>query len=368
MITQTSQSVETIHEFSEKIQDIVSSRKQLSFQLGDLEVKEGALIYDNLKLDKISTNKILAKLKVRPDFLSLSKQMTENDWSMVSDKLKSVNADQAIYARTAGEANATVANLMIAHKKAPNGGIQIPEVFGLLEQALISSSASDFVVKERSFDDKTDTVTVTLLNDKTDFDVFGNGQDPWKIGRQITWSNTGFNVSPFFERLVCTNGNVGKQFGFSADITKKKYNYGHINGILEKEIINSADVHSAILAEAARHMQRQNVSVKEYLEYRKLFNEEDHDPILKKYFDLSYLNKAYKCDVDEMHNVWKTTADTGKNAYDFFNDLTYIASHPDQIKLSEEIRKSLQIKASNLLFKKTLDLEYVAPKVQIIRP
>ena len=65
-----------------------------------------------------------------------------------------------------------------------------------------------------------------------------------------------------------------------------------------------------------------------------------------------------------MHNIWKSTADTGKNAYDFFNDLTYIASHPGEIKLEDIKRKELQIKASDLLFKETLDL--VKLKVSLI--
>ena len=360
----TTQSAIELKEYGDTISSIVKSRKELHFQIGDLEVNEGALVLNGMKLDKISTNKILAKLKVRPDFLSLYKKMTEKDWETVSDKLKSVNATDSVYARSTGVKNDVVSNLLIAHKKVVDGGIHIQEIFDMLGESLISSSASDFKLKEKHFDAERDVVTITLLNDDQTFDMFGNGEDTWKIGRQIEWSNTGFNVSPFFERLVCTNGNVGKQFGFSADVSKKKYNYGHIKGILEKEIINSADVHSAILASSANHLNRNNVSVKEFLEYRNLFNDEEHSQILKKYFDTSYLNKVYKCNVDEMHNIWKTTADTGKNAYKFFNDLTYIASHPDQIKLTNEQRRLLQIKASNLLFKKMLDLEFIAPKVK----
>ena len=360
----TSQSVLDLQDFSESISKIVGSRKQLSFQLGDLLVNEGALVLDGMQLDKLSTNKILADLKVKPDFLSLHKKMSEKDWETVSEKLKSVNASKAVYARTSGEENNVVTDLLVAHKKAPNGGIHVQEVFDMLIGALVSSSASDFVLKEKHFDQTKDLVTVTLLSDDSKYDMFGNGEDTWKIGRQVTWSNTGFNVSPFFERLVCANGNVGKQFGFSADVSKKKYNYGNIQAILEKEIINAADVHSAILTDAAKHLKRTNVSVKEILEYRNMFNEDEHEAILKKYFDLSYLSKAYKCDVEEMHNLWKSTADTNKNAYDFFNDLTYIASHPDKFTLTNDQRRALQIKASNLLFKKTLDLEFVAPKVK----
>jgi hypothetical protein len=74
------------------------------------------------------------------------------------------------------------------------------------------------------------------------------------------------------------------------------------------------------------------------------------------------MNRAYGCIVSEMPDLWKITADSGKNAYDFFNDLTYIASHPDEAVMTNRERMDVQIKASDLLFKKDLDLELVAPK------
>jgi ATP-dependent DNA helicase RecQ len=40
--------------------------------------------------------------------------------------------------------------------------------------------------------------------------------------------------------------------------------------------------------------------------------------------------------------------------------LTYIASHPKEVRMDREHRTDLQIKASNLLFKKELDLEDIA--------
>ncbi len=85
---------------------------------------------------------------------------------------------------------------------------------------------------------------------------------------------------------------------------------------------------------------------------------------MKKYFDVNTLNKAYGCIVHEMPQQWKETADTGKNAYDFFNDLTYLASHDDDT-MTDRDRVELQIKASDLLFRKKLDLEMLAPKVII---
>lgn len=359
----TAESIEQLLDFQEQVMETIGGRQQLSFHVGDLEVVEGSLTIDNKKLDVDSTKKVLAHLKVRPNFLTLHKQMTEEDWATVSEKLKSVSASTSVYARTSGEGNEIATDLHIAHKKSPNGGIQIPEVFSLLNESLLNSSANDFKISETFFDTSKDKVFVTLLNEDREIDVFGNGQDMWKSGKRITWSGVDFNISPFFERLVCTNGNVAKQYGFSTNVSKSKYNFGKIHAILEREIANASDAVTPMLMDSAKHLKKNNVSVREFLTYRNFFNEEDHADILKKYFDLSYLNKAYRCDIEGMHSIWKSTADTGKNAYDFFNDLTYIASHPGEIKLEDLKRKELQIKASDLLFKETLDLELVAPKI-----
>jgi hypothetical protein len=365
--THTSQSIENLAIFQDEVTEKIAGRQQLNFQIGDLEVKEASLVLDNRKLDTDATKKILGHLKVRPDFLSLHKKMTEEDWETVSDKLKSVHANQFVYGRTAGENNDAVIDVQLAHKKAPNGGIQIPEIFGLLNESLLNSSADDYKLTETYFDTQRDSVSLTLLQTDREIDVFGNGTDMWKVGKRITWSSIDFNISPFCERLVCTNGNVAKQYGFSANVSKSKYNFAKIHAILEKEIANAADSVTPMLTESAKHLKKNNVSIKEFLQYRNFFNEEEHSHILKKYFDISYLNTAYRCDIEGMHHIWKSTADTGKNAYDFFNDLTYIASHPSIIKLDETKRRELQIKASDFLFKEVLDLENVAPKISFVK-
>ena len=72
--------------------------------------------------------------------------------------------------------------------------------------------------------------------------------------------------------------------------------------------------------------------------------------------------------IQEKSRKWKSTANSGINAYQFFNMLTYIASHPDKIIMDRSDRTDLQIAASNLLFKKQLDLEDVAQSAQVIYP
>lgn len=363
-ISRTAKTVADLQEFQELVQESLEQheKNKMQFCVGDLKVENCKLKLDDNTLSDDSTKKVLSHLRVKNNFLELQKKMSEEDWETVSEKLKMLNASQAVYGRKMAT-ESKIVDLHLANRKAPNGGIQVPEIFDLLRESLLSSSADDYSLSDTYFSDESGQVSVTLLNEDRQIDVFGNQQDMWKTGKRITWSSVDFGVFPFFERLVCTNGNVAKQYGFSANVSKSKYNFAKVQAILEREILHASDAATPMLSEATRHLKKSNVSVREFLAYRSFFNEEDHAKIVEKYFDLSYLNKVYRCDVESMHNIWKSTADTGKNAYDFFNDLTYIASHPKEIKIEEDLRRSLQIKASDLLFKETLDLELVAPKI-----
>lgn len=360
----TAQAILDVQDFQAEVQEAVSAQEKnkMQFHIGDLVVQDAKLKLDDNVLSDDATKKILSHLRVKNNFLELQKKMSEEDWETVAQKLKLVSADQPVYARKMSTENKLV-DLHLANRKAPMGGIQIPEIFDLIVDNLVGSSAEDYVVKDKFFDEERGEVSLTFLHKNREIDVFGTEEDMWKTGKRITWTSLDFGVFPFFERLVCTNGNVGRQYGFSTNVSKGKYNFAKINGILEREILYASDAATPMLNEATRHLKKNNVSVRELLQYRGLFEEEDHSKILEKYFDLSYLNKVYRCDIEGMHNIWKSTADTGRNAYDFFNDLTYIASHPKETGVSEAFRRNLQIKASDILFKETLDLELIAPKV-----
>ena len=206
-----------------------------------------------------------------------------------------------------------------------------------------------------------------MLENDNQIDIFGNDTDNWKIGKQISWNGMKFSIAPFFERLVCSNGNTAEQYGFKSNISNKKFNLEKINNILEKEVTYNSDSLNEYLIDAVNHLKSSNVSVREFYESRRFFNDVDHQDILKNYFDDTQINRAYGCIAVEKPALWQKTADTGINAYDFFNNVTWVATHNDQTKLSDREKIDLQIKSSNLLFAELLDLEQVAPKVKFTR-
>jgi hypothetical protein len=191
----------------------------------------------------------------------------------------------------------------------------------------------------------------------------------WKNGQRFTFSGLYYNYSPFFERLVCSNGNVARQYGKGSDISKQRYN----NTKIEKSIREAITARNAdlpiMLSNAIQHLKNNNVSLSEFYAYKRFFEDRNtngrYDSILTRFFDEKPFYKAYGVNIAEKSGKWKTTANSGINAYDFFNHLTWLASHPKEVIMDHKDRLQLQINASNLLFKQELDLEDIASPVQV---
>lgn len=360
-ITNTGESVKQLTDFRKKVNASITSREIVSFNISDIEIENEQMLVNGSTLTMDATKKVLSKLRVKNNFLGLSKEMTTTDWNIVKDKIKSASGLQAVHGRKLNINGAKVVDDVYMAAPKTTGILEIDAIFQEVIDSIVSTG-KDISVKSTGFLEDKDEVVITLLENDETLDVFGTGDDLWKTGKQIVWNGLKFSVSPFFERLVCTNGNTAPQYGFKANISNNKFNIGKIKKILEKEIILQSNTMSDFLVDSINHLKTVNISTREFLKFRNMFNEEEHAPIIKKWLDESAINKAYGCIVSEMPELWKITADSGRNAYNFFNDLTYVAAHPSEAKLSDRERINLQIKASDLLFCKALDLEQVAPK------
>jgi len=362
-MTNTRETIQTLNQFKKDVKAKMTSRETVSFNISNIEIENEKMSIDGNFLSESATKKVLSRLKVKNNFFEISKNLSHTDWKIVKDKLKQASGSQEVHGRKI--TNGALSTIDDVYMAAPRttGILEIDSIFDEVINS-ITSTGKDISLKSTHFLEDKDEVIVTLLEHDNPVDIFGNEEDIWKIGKRIVWNGLNFSVSPFFERLICTNGNTAPQYGFKANVSNNKFNLSKIKKILEKEIVLESETMSEYLIDAANHLKSTNVSVREFLKFKNLFNEDEHLDIIKKWLDITPINKAYSTVVYEMPELWKITADSGKNAYDFFNDLTYIASHPKEAKITDRERVDLQIKASDLLFKKELDLELVAPKVK----
>lgn len=365
--------IEQIKEKVALFADKLSDRAESEFKLQELEITESGLFLKDAPVTGVALNKILGMLRVKSDFTQFADKMSLEDWTTVSEKIKTAEGHIKMYATIAkSETGNTVTDVHPFRdgKKQPDDASYRQYLEWMYEA--LSVSEIDYSLKGLYFDEEKEMTEIILLNESNQIDVFGTGTDFWKGGERFYFNGLSFSHAPFLERLSCSNGAVAREFGFGANISKTTFNNKKIHSVITKSIQFGTKNIPEIVQQAAQHLSRNQVSMLEFYQYRNFFDKRNengkYDKIVEKFFNDQPFYKGYGVDVADKSRKWKSTAYTGINAYDFFNMLTYIASHPDEIKVDPEDRRELQIAASAYLFKKELDLEDVAGAATIDYP
>jgi len=367
---------DTIIKINEAAENILTKIENDSFKeefsIKDLKFTGDSMSLNGTDLSGHAAKKVCNLLKIKSDFGKYSKSMTETEWNQIASKLKELQGDKTIIAQFKNEGKHVISNIFTKNpKKKHDDGHGLRSYFDMITGSLGDSSiAYDF--NGLDFSEKTQTFDLSLLDRNVKIDTLNNGQDIWNGGTSFTFNPVAFKSSPFFERLICTNGMRSTKHGFGANIQQSKYNINKIASTIGDAIKNGTANLNEMISASAQHLLTNNISLREFYQFRNIFlANEDNPSYLKlatKFFDDSPIYKAYGMNLAEKSNKWKSTANTGINAYDFFNLITWIASHQKQTGITDEESRSLQIKASELFFKDNLDLEDIATPVTIDYP
>jgi hypothetical protein len=348
--------------FLEKLSD----RSNTEFRLKDLEIADSGIYLKDTRLHGRALNNVLGTLRVKKNFVDLSNKMTPDDWSQVSQKLKNAEGDTKMYATFSHNDQGTkeIINTYTHRdgKKNPDTA-SYQQYFDWIEKNL-SESEKEYSLEHVYYNNKGESFDITLLNNTENIDVFGTGLDMWKGGDRFRFSGLQFNYAPFLKRLVCANGATATEFGYGSNISKTTWNNKKIQSVIEKAIKFGNEMLPTQIQEAVQHLKNNNVSIQEFYNYRNFLENRNKDgkytSIIEKYFNDRPFYQNYGVNIEQKSRKWKSSANSGLNGYQFFNTLTYIASHPDKVRIDREDRLHLQVAASNLLFKRELDLEDVA--------
>jgi hypothetical protein len=367
------ETIQRIQQESNGIIEALGERSICEFKIKDLDIDNGVYL-NEMPVRGRALSTIMSTLKVKNNFTEFANQMSPEDWHMVSAKLKSAEAETKMFARIIkdDEGKTEVNNVYRQNdKKKVSDDANLPQYFSWINESL-GNSETEYSMKSLNFNSKTETFDLVLLNESKRVDVFGTDTDLWKMGDRFTFSGLRFDYAPFFERLVCSNGNTALQYGFGANIAQAKFNNNRIKSVIEKNLVFGTESLPDQLVQAVQHLKNNNISIAEFEAAKRFFesrNEnEKYDGLIHRFFNDQLFYQTYGLNIADKSRKWKSTANTGINAYDFFNMLTYIASHPEDVRMDREDRRELQIQASNILFKKELDLEDVATRVDIEYP
>jgi hypothetical protein len=365
-----SEVIDKIHEFRESTLEKIQNQDVISFKVNDIEFDDNLVVNNSTISDK-ALKKIFNTLRVHNDFFVTYKKALDIDsWEDIKYNLKRVKKDNEFYGKKIidSKGNHIISDLYKKNEIINEFSIydRFDNNFRFIEDAL-EQSEIPYEIKELSYIENDENVIIKLLNKDGKIDVFNDDLDVWKKGLDFNWDSFNFASNPHLERLICSNGMVTRKYGFNTNIQKKSFDASKIENIIYKNIINSNDKIDDIIKEYCNHLKNVNISVSEFKQYKDFFidknNEEKYDHILNSnVFNDDDIFKAYG-DITKKSNKWLTTADSGRNAYDFFNNLTALSSHNKHFNIEKQDAVELQIKTSDLFFKEELDLEDVAPKI-----
>lgn len=361
-----------IEEIRAKAQEIEKKnhvQQVRQFKVKDLDFTNGVNL-GTVPLRDNAMKGALNILRVRSNFVDFSKSMPVEDWKAVSGRLSNAQGDIQLFGKVsldvAGREEITDIYYDNPNKKVACTASSSDYIDWITES--LGQSESNYALKGLSFDNRSQMYDLTLIDEDTEVDVFKGGTDAWKLGERFTFNALAFNYAPFFERLVCSNGATARQFGFGANIAQAKFNDAKIRSLITNSIQHNDASIVDRLQHAVNHLHSNNISIREFYEFRRFFANEKYEGIANELFNDEIFYRTYGVNIAEKSNKWKSTANTGINAYDFFNLLTWAASHPDQVKMSHKDRLDLQINAAHLLFRSNLDLEDVAASTKVEYP
>jgi len=360
--------IERVNLLKDDVLQKMSNRDIVSFQLRDLDFGSNINIAGSI-LSRRALNKILASFRVRNTFFKYEKDLTEDNWNTIKNILKNANQNIEFWGRrwNDGQGFSTITELYQRNLEigtATDLNSNFNTYFDMVIEALENSDIA-FDWKSGEFDIEKEMVNIIMITTDSEIDIFRNNVDLWKTGVNLNWDLLKFSDAPFFERLICTNGMVSQNQGFRANIQNKKFNLDKIEKEIKNIIMKPHAKFEDSLQMASAHLRDNNVSLKEFYDFRDFFvsknKDKVYDHILDKVFNETDIFRNYAVNILEKSEKWLSTADSGRNAYDFINDMTYIGSHSDEVNINPNDAKELQIKAGDLFFKSKLDLEDVAP-------
>lgn len=350
------------------IAELQNDDTKREFKIEDIQVKDKEIVLGESKFTDEARQKLLNILKVKRDFPDYAQKLNSNDWEYIIEKLKLANKDSEWIAQiSTNEKVQSIYRKKLTKRKDDNVSLEwgINTICEELGQCPIT-----FELKGMSLNKELEKIDLVLLNQYDELDIFGNGEDKWKMGTNFTFNPFEFSVQPFFERLSCSNGMRSKELGFNGKISQKMFNTDNIQKHIAKAFDPNMEKHQELITMCVNHLRDNNISIREFYAFRKRFEkrakeDKNYENLVFKFFNDAPFYKTYGENIAKKSPKWKATANTGINAYNFFNLLTWIASHREETKITETEMLDLQIDAGSLFFKKEFDLEDIAEVKEI---
>lgn len=328
------------------IQESIDNLRLVPMNLTDINKSGNRFFHRDTELANTSLKSLLGVLGVKENLVNEIKDDSAQ-WGPLHNALSNIRENKVVTAVLNRRDNtiSKVFNYGIKEEKPIDltSGLRYTEEF-------LKNTDANLDLQDFNFDPENICININFKNPDANIDVFGDGKDMWKAGFGIQFHLNKFITSPFFLRLVCSNGMVAahrmaQRFVNSDELTQKTF---------DKQVVKYTGPASGMdeIQAYCRRLRDNNASLREFYAARNRIKNIDKD-LAEEYFSENDIIGRYKTigiDVNRQNSRWMATANSNVNSYDLFNSLTNIASH--RLVSDEDIATRMEINrlASDLFF------------------
>jgi len=344
-------------------------RDIVEFNLKDMLIDGNTFKVEDMTLTEEAMKKILGLMNCKPEFIDYAVTMEKGDFAETMENIKKATGDCNLYGAIITNPDFTysisdIYNKNNFKKKLDDMTSPIHVIKNLCDNLAVSDF--EWKVKEKHYEPKTNIYEIRLENVSNPIEALPN--DFWTQGHVFRFNSTEFKQAPYFERQVCTNGMTKPTMGFGTNISKSSFNNDKLNNVIKYCLTEINHDVEDMICKMAQKAKETNVSLNEFYDFRNFYEKNECKEIVEKYFNDAPFYKAWGQAIEEKSKKWQKTADTKISAYDFINLQTYLCSHLDQSKLTEELAQAMKIKVANFFCKGDYDLNDFAENVQVDFP
>lgn len=216
-------------------------------------------------------------------------------------------------------------------------------------------------------------IEINVVNNDWEFNIGGLKDEFFKSGLSFVYTPNHIVISPFNERLICTNGMVTREKGLS--LILKRNDAGSVSEFLEKvRDIKDNEYFVKEFRQRVNRMIKTTASVGELMfAHNTVAAHVDMEDVhsrttIERFLPLMFVKAEYlkiRVDVDRLQAAQLAKAQTHLSVWEVVNGITDIASHEARYYLNflhgNQSAQQMQRVAGEITFKQNFDLEISVP-------
>lgn len=325
---------------------------------------DGGIYVDKMSLNDKAVAKMLYRMQLTNKFIDYKDQVEQGNFKSVFDNIIQWNKGKQIITR---ENSGRISDVFFYRGEEPFDTKNRLEMIVDGVRSKLSQIPEDMEFHGFSMDTTNKSIKFSTVDPSTKFNAIGN--DEWVLGSVLSIALTEAFASPYYGRLICTNGMVDGIKMRKVSLSGKGYNEASISQIINKGT-NLNKLANDHIKQVSSEAVRCDVSLSEYLSFRKIMMEglnDEQKHLGDLLFPLVQIEDAYGGkQVFDNNDQWKRTAKSGCTVYELLNDITKWTTHDKSVS-NQSMKNILNEKASTWFMKGEWHNRNVAPNVEVRR-